>query len=154
MKRLFRFGKPYVTIALYSNDDYESKVLKTNLKEFNDTIIVKVLDMHKHIPRADLYILFSDDEDNFDFYQKHSKKLEKNCKLNSRKEKNRLLSRDVVRKDFNWSGLKQKNDVNLKDDNKYIVMKTERYSIKDEISDYITLVNMQELGAFKFWPYR
>lgn len=154
IKKLFKFGKPYVTIALYGNDDYESKVLISNLKKFNDTIIVKVLNMHKHIPRADLYILFSDDEDNFDFYQKHSKKLEKNCRLNSRKEKNRLLSRDIVKNDFSWKGIKIKDDESLKDDNKYIIVKTERYSIKDDISDYITLVNMQELGAFKFWPYR
>ncbi|MDO5426311.1 MAG: hypothetical protein Q4F54_00455 [Coriobacteriia bacterium] len=150
IKKLFKFGKPYVTIALYGNDDYESKVLISNLKKFNDTIIVKVLNMHKHIPRADLYILFSDDEDNFDFYQKHSKKLEKNCRLNSRKEKNRLLSRDIVKNDFSWKGIKIKADESLKDDNKYIIVKTERYSIKDDISDYITLVNMQELGAFKF----
>ena len=154
IKKLFKIGKPFVTIALYSKDDYESKVLKTNLREFNDTIIVKVLDMHKHIPRADLYILFSDDDDNFDFYQKHSKKLEKNCRINSRKEKNRLLSRPVVRYDYNWKGSRLKEVGSLKDDNKYIVVKTERYSIKDEISDYITLVNMQELGAFRFWPYR
>ena len=94
-------GRPFVTIAFYGNDNYESKTLKKHLVKYNDTIIVKVIEMHKHIQRADLYILFSDDDDNFDFYSKHTKKLERYCRLNSRKEKNRLLSREIVKEDFN-----------------------------------------------------
>lgn len=154
-KKLFKLGRPFVTIAFYGNDNYESKTLKKHLVKYNDTIIVKVIEMHKHIQRADLYILFSDDDDNFDFYSKHTKKLERYCRLNSRKEKNRLLSREIVKEDFNWKSRNHnKNKKSFKNDNKYIIMKTEKYSIKDEISDYITLVNLQELGSFKFWAYR
>lgn len=154
-KKLFKVGRPFVTIALYGEDNYESKTLKKHLIKYNETIIVKVIEMHEHIPRADLYILFSDDDDNFDFYNKHINKLEKYCRLNSRKEKNRLLSRDLVREDFKRQPKNSSHIVpSLKQDNKYIIMKTQKYSIKDEISDYITLVNMQELGSFKFWHYR